>query len=502
MSNVYGQTLLDDMVRSQALPMPLVKQAAQEILAVIRQGLIQDGVVNVSNFGTFRLKLAAARKGFNPQTKERITIPAHQRVIFSPCKALRELIQPVHQPAIPIKAEEKPLRAAAKSAPIAPSPPVATKRIIPPATAVTQQPVEPRATSPVPPVQELEQARDIAAEYPAISEQPAAESVDEPQVTTPHLDEVAAQIDELQENTAELSLEVEDETAPQAKPYKYFALGAAAIIVIAAVTASLYYGSATNEASSPQAIVASGPVTKQAAPMGAQTVPLATAPESPSITESVSPEEPLAPLEPAAAEPEELDYSTLYTEMVNAQPESEPLPEAGVTTTTLSTEEIIPETAAEPPITQAIPAGTEPATATTTRPKHFFFSEKTHTIAEGESLWRLAKKHYQNPLLWPHIYQANAAIIDNPDSLRPGRTITLPSLQGSADNLSKTDRRNIAEGYYLTYLHYKSTGHKDAFFALLEAKRYDNKVVEEHRSLLQLSKVEEIMLGHQETMPF
>ena len=61
MSSVYGQTLLDDMVQSQGLPMPLVKQAAKEILAVIREGLVSDGVVNVSNFGTFRLKLANAR---------------------------------------------------------------------------------------------------------------------------------------------------------------------------------------------------------------------------------------------------------------------------------------------------------------------------------------------------------------------------------------------------------------------------------------------------------
>lgn len=70
MNKAYGQTLLDDMVRHQSLPMPLVKQAAREILTIIREGLIRDGVVNVSNFGTFRLKTVAARKGINPQTRE------------------------------------------------------------------------------------------------------------------------------------------------------------------------------------------------------------------------------------------------------------------------------------------------------------------------------------------------------------------------------------------------------------------------------------------------
>jgi hypothetical protein len=191
--------------------------------------------------------------------------------------------------------------------------------------------------------------------------------------------------------------------------------------------------------------------------------------------------------------------------MSKAQPVVETAPEPAVSESTLT--ETINDTpppiqTAEAATQQAAPAIAEPVATATGKPTSFFFTEKVHTIANGESLWRLARSHYQDPLLWPHIYQANAAIISNPDSLRTGKIITIPSLQGAPGKLTKSDRRNIAEGYYLTYLHYKKTGHKDAFFALLEAKRYDNKVVEEHRSLLQLSRVEEIMLSHQETMPF
>lgn len=431
MSSVYGQTLLDDMVRAQALPMPLVKQAAKEILAVIREGLVNDGVVNVSNFGTFRLKLAAARNGFNPQTKERITIPAHQRVIFSPCKALRDLIQPVHHAAIPIEPEATPLRAAARTAPIAAAA-VVTKLIVPPS----------------PPEDEVVERR-VTPDRRHHAEQP----------------EVTSQVETISDSADAIALEVGEETTTAERSKKGIYLGAAALIVIAAITASLLYNPTQEETPTTVVTLPSAPVSQAGSPLATET-PVAEAPA-----------EPPAPI-PAEAETtaaEELDYSTLYTEMADAQPVVE-LP--------------------------AAPIVAEPVATTVSKPATFFFTEKTHKIANGESLWRLAKQSYKNPLLWPHIYQANAALIDNPDSLRQGSTITLPSLQGSADNLTRTDRRNIAEGYYLTYLHYKKTGHKDAFFALLEAKRYDNKVVEEHRSLLQLSKVEEIMLGHQETMPF
>lgn len=103
MNRVNDQTLLDDMLRHQELPLPMVKQAAREILDLIREGLMRDGAVSVSNFGSFRLKPVASRVGINPQTRERINIAAHQRVIFTPCKALRELINPNHQAPIPIQ---------------------------------------------------------------------------------------------------------------------------------------------------------------------------------------------------------------------------------------------------------------------------------------------------------------------------------------------------------------------------------------------------------------
>ncbi|MCW8824926.1 MAG: HU family DNA-binding protein, partial [Gammaproteobacteria bacterium] len=111
--NVYHGTLLDEIIHEQKLSAELVKKAAREVFAIIKEGLVRDGVVRINHFGTFKLKRVATRKGRNPQTGETITIPGRAKVIFSPCKALREMIEPVHAKPIPIP---KPVTEAIKPA--------------------------------------------------------------------------------------------------------------------------------------------------------------------------------------------------------------------------------------------------------------------------------------------------------------------------------------------------------------------------------------------------
>lgn len=496
MSSVYGQTLLDEMVHSQGLPMPLVKQAAREILEIIRGGLVRDGVVNVSNFGTFRLKAVAARAGFNPQTREPITIPAHQRVIFSPCKALRELIQPIHLPPIPVETERAP-RAAASNAAIAASEPVATRTIIPPPGS------QDAANEPSADETAVAGNANLEAVPPPYAPPVTEQSTPSAPPTSPASSTRTEINDYNPDEGIELPLEEETLTAlrqeklqqsesSQGNRKRYFLLGAAAVLVIAIVSASLMQ---RDEQSSPVATVApkvtqiTPPPVSQGASTQSSTEAATVAPavtDAPTATETMSAEAPPV-LQEAAGTAEGEDRQP----MEGAAPTFvTPTPATDSASATASTSEMAAE-------------HSEPVTvAETTRPSHFFFTERQHLIANGESLWRLARRYYHDPLLWPHIYQANAAVIDDPDSLITGHNIVIPSLQGEPGKLTRTDRRNIAEGYYLTYLHYKNNGHKDAFFALLEAKRYDNKVVEEHRSLLKLSKVEEILLGQQETMPF
>jgi DNA-binding protein HU-beta len=64
----------------------------KDFVDVINGGLEEDGKVNIAGFGKFELQRVDEREGHNPQTEEKITIPAHNKVVFKPYKDLRELV--------------------------------------------------------------------------------------------------------------------------------------------------------------------------------------------------------------------------------------------------------------------------------------------------------------------------------------------------------------------------------------------------------------------------
>ena len=55
-------------------------------------------------------------------------------------------------------------------------------------------------------------------------------------------------------------------------------------------------------------------------------------------------------------------------------------------------------------------------------------SEKTHTVDSGESLWAIAEQELGDGSRWREIYDANKDVIgDNPDLIKPGQTLKIPS---------------------------------------------------------------------------
>ena len=49
-----------------------------------------------------------------------------------------------------------------------------------------------------------------------------------------------------------------------------------------------------------------------------------------------------------------------------------------------------------------------------------------HTVEKGDSLSKIAKRYYGDPMTYNHIYQANTDILDNPDVIHPGQELTIP----------------------------------------------------------------------------
>lgn len=54
-------------------------------------------------------------------------------------------------------------------------------------------------------------------------------------------------------------------------------------------------------------------------------------------------------------------------------------------------------------------------------------AEQTYTVVSGDSLSKIAKKHYGDANKWRRIFEANQDLIKDPDEIYPGQTLKIPS---------------------------------------------------------------------------
>ncbi|MCX6956465.1 MAG: HU family DNA-binding protein [Verrucomicrobia bacterium] len=67
------------------------ERATEAVLAAVKRGLRKDKEVSLVGFGTFALAVRPARRGFNPHTKQPMTIRAIKTVRFKAGSELRAL---------------------------------------------------------------------------------------------------------------------------------------------------------------------------------------------------------------------------------------------------------------------------------------------------------------------------------------------------------------------------------------------------------------------------
>ena len=50
----------------------------------------------------------------------------------------------------------------------------------------------------------------------------------------------------------------------------------------------------------------------------------------------------------------------------------------------------------------------------------------TYVVVSGDSLSKIAKREYGDANAWPKIFEANRALIKNPNLIHPGQELTIP----------------------------------------------------------------------------
>lgn len=91
--NVNKDALIDAIALKADLSKRDVEMTIDTMVEVITDELRQDSKVTITGFGAFRVSKRAAREGINPQTKEKIQIPAMNLPKFTAGKVLKEAIK-------------------------------------------------------------------------------------------------------------------------------------------------------------------------------------------------------------------------------------------------------------------------------------------------------------------------------------------------------------------------------------------------------------------------
>jgi DNA-binding protein HU-beta len=93
MANINKDSLVESISVKTDLSKKDVEMVLDTMVDSITEQLRQGNKVTFTGFGAFRVSKRAAREGINPQTKQKITIPAMTLPKFTAGKALKEAIK-------------------------------------------------------------------------------------------------------------------------------------------------------------------------------------------------------------------------------------------------------------------------------------------------------------------------------------------------------------------------------------------------------------------------
>ena len=72
-------------------------------------------------------------------------------------------------------------------------------------------------------------------------------------------------------------------------------------------------------------------------------------------------------------------------------------------------------------------------------------AQKKHTVVKGECLWFIAGDYYNDPFLWPVIYEANKDSIADPHWIYPGEVFVIPNVPAEQVSIPPTEEGLVME---------------------------------------------------------
>ncbi len=93
MANINKDALVSEIANKTGLSKKDIEMTIDAMEESITKSLRNGDKITLTGFGTFRISSRAAREGINPQTKEKIQIPAMKVPKFTAGKALKEAVK-------------------------------------------------------------------------------------------------------------------------------------------------------------------------------------------------------------------------------------------------------------------------------------------------------------------------------------------------------------------------------------------------------------------------
>lgn len=92
MAKVGKKEIVAALVEDHGLSQKAASEVLSTVIDTVKAELTAGNDVAFVGFGTFKVKERAERQGFNPKTKEAITIPAQNAVSFKAGAALKDAV--------------------------------------------------------------------------------------------------------------------------------------------------------------------------------------------------------------------------------------------------------------------------------------------------------------------------------------------------------------------------------------------------------------------------